>query len=79
MDKQDIHLHEMAYLTQIKKYLFDAYGKTISDLALDDNNLLKGFNDHVFPVDFVDHHAKEWGIKRKESSIPGTAARIVHV
>jgi hypothetical protein len=73
------HWHETRYISYVDIYLKSAYGTSIDELALSLDDIAKGLHDNLHPSEYVDQNAKEWGIRRKKSSIPGTAARIVHI
>jgi hypothetical protein len=76
---QETHLHETDYIHKVNAYLVSAYATTIDELALSPYDIAKGLHDNLHPSEYVDTQAKEWGIHRRKSSIPGTAPRIVHV
>jgi hypothetical protein len=76
---QENHFHETDYLRKVNNYLISAYGTSIDELALSHSEISKGLHNNLHASEYVDSHAREWGIHRRKSSIPGTAPRIVHV
>jgi hypothetical protein len=76
-DAHEIHWYENQYVTSVKKYLQDHFGKTLDDLALSAKDVLEGFHNNLHASEFIEAKKQEWGIHRLPSSIPGTAFRRV--
>jgi len=78
-DTHEVHWYERDYVTRVKNYLHDHFGKTFDDIVLSVDDVVNAMHEGLHPSEYIEQNKKQWGIHRLQSSIPGTAARIVAV